>query len=105
MVKRKNFIKKVRNYLQENIKGNKDFEIINGKGNIKEYNINNELIFEGEYINGEKHKGKEYNNKGKIIFEGEYLNNKRKKGKEYKIINDINKLNFEGEYLNDEKWT
>ena len=44
------------------------------------------LIYEGEYLNGERHgKGKEYNNfNGKLIYKGEYLNGKRHgKGKEY----------------------
>ena len=56
----------------------------NGLG--KEYNLyTNELIFEGEYINGKRHgKGKEYNYNGKLEFEGEYLNGERNgKGKEY----------------------
>jgi len=48
----------------------------NGKG--KEYSYNckkEELIFEGEYLNGKKNgKGKEYNINGELIFEGEYLN-------------------------------
>ena len=35
------------------------FEISNGK--VKEYSTySNKLIFEGEYINGERFKGKEY---------------------------------------------
>ena len=40
------------------------------------------MIFEGEYINGEKN-GKEYNkeNRKLIIFEGEYCNEKRWSGK------------------------
>ena len=43
------------------------------------------LIYEGEYSNGERNgKGKEYDYKGNLIFEGEYLNGKRNgKGKEY----------------------
>ena len=45
-----------------------------------------ELIFEGEYLNGERNgKGKEYNYDGRLIFEGEYLNGK-KTGKEKNII-------------------
>ena len=44
-------------------------------GNGKEYNINDELIFEGEYLNGKRNgNGKEYNDDSIIIFEGEYLN-------------------------------
>ena len=53
---------------------------------IKEYNDYYSLIiFEGEYLNGQKHgKGKEYYDNGKLEFEGEYLNGKRQgKGKEY----------------------
>ena len=99
-----------------------------GKG--KEYDINGELIYEGEYINGEIKKEKfkfnkdeidkdflvfkghlknglkdgiikEYE-KGKLIFEGEYLNGKRNgKGIQYSWRGH---LEFEGEYLNDEKW-
>ena len=33
----------------------------------------NELLFNGEYINGKKI-GKEYDHNGTLIFEGEYLN-------------------------------
>ena len=70
--------------------------MIKGKGFIKEYDYDNILKFEGEYLNGERNgKGKEYDYDGKLIFEGEYLNGKRNgKGKEY--INE--KLEFEGEY-------
>ena len=60
------------------------------------------LIFEGEYLNGERWngKGKEYFN-DKLDFEGEYLNGKRSgKAKEY--LDGI--LIFEGEYLNGQKW-
>ena len=37
-----------------------EYEIKNGKGkNIKEYNSNHQLVFEGEYLNGERNgKGK-----------------------------------------------
>ena len=67
----------------------------------KEYDgYNDELIFEGEYLNGKRNgKGKEYKS-GNLIFEGEYLNGKRNgKGKEY----FLGKLLFEGEYLNNHK--
>ena len=59
-------------------------EIKEGKGNIKEYNVYSHLIYEGEYINGERNgKGKEYKN-NEIIFEGEYLKGKKNgQGKEY----------------------
>ena len=77
-------------------------EYLNGKrnGKGKLYNDNGKLEFEGEYLNGERNgKGKEYHN-GELIFVGEYLNGERwnGKGKEYNIYND--KLEFEGEYLN-----
>ena len=63
-----------------------DFRLFSGKyikydekGIIKEYNSTNDnLIYEGEYLNGKRHgKGKEYNFDGKLLFEGDYLNGKR----------------------------
>ena len=77
-----------------NLDKNKDYyilyegEIIKGK-NIKngkgiEYRINKDnIIFDGEYLNGERWKGKEYNYEGELIFEGRYLYNFRRKGKKY----------------------
>ena len=63
---------------------------------IKFYQINNR--FECDYLNGKISNIKEYNYQGLLIFEGEYINgNKNGKVKEYK---DGNKLIFEGEYLN-----
>ena len=91
--------------------GNYQNDKKNGKG--KKYHYG-KLVFEGEYLNGDKWKGKEYY-KGELIFEGEYLNGKKWKGlskngvyKEGKLILDgkfkkyyINgKLSFEGEYKN-----
>ena len=58
-------------------------------------------MFEGKYIKGERNgKGKEYHN-NELIFEGEYLNNKRwnGKGKEY----DNYRLIYEGENANRER--
>ena len=53
----------------------------NGKG--KEFDCSRKLIFEGEYLNGEKNgKGKEYYKNGDLIFEGEFLNGKDGKKKE-----------------------
>ena len=84
-----------------------DYKIFSGRyiiyekdGKVKEYNYNDVLIFEGEYLNG---KGKEYDLNGNLVFEGEYLNGKRNgKGKEY----DYNgNLEFEGVYLNGKKWS
>ena len=75
-------------------------EIIEEKEIWKIYNsINNNLIFEGDYLNGI---GKEYYNNGKLLYEGEYLNGKRNgKGKVY--YSD-GKLLYEGEFLNNKKW-
>ena len=74
-------------------------------GILKEYNYEDELLLEVEYLNGEKNgKGKIYNfNNGKLIFEGEYLNGEKNgKGKEYDILNDL--LIFEGEYYKGMRW-
>ena len=106
-----------------NKNNNIEFEIKNGKGNIKEYDDYGETIYEGEYSNGERNgKGKEYYSNGG--FEGEYLNGKKwngtgyrwgwdssniiyeiknGKGKNIKEYNSIHLLIFEGEYLNGEK--
>jgi antitoxin component YwqK of YwqJK toxin-antitoxin module len=47
-------------------------------------------IYQGEYLNGQRHgRGEEYNDKGDIIFEGEYLYGKRIKGKIYDCFNNI----------------
>ena len=75
-------------------------EITEEKEIWKIYNsMNNNLIFEGEYLNGI---GKEYNDDGKVLYEGEYLNGKRNgKGK---IYYTDGKLLFEGEFLNNKKW-
>ena len=44
----------------------------------KEYSDYGFLIFEGEYLNGERNgKGKEYYKNGKLKFDGEYLNGER----------------------------
>ena len=89
----------------------------NGKG--KEYKLNrNNLIFEGEYLNGKRNgRGYEYNILGKVEFEGEYLNGKKWNVKGYNEKGEITceikegkglvkeyyfngELKFEGEYLN-----
>ena len=72
-------------------------KIINSKDN---------LIFEGEYLNGKLNgKGKEYSNSysNNLLFEGEYLNGKRHgKGKEYNYDDRNNIISFfEGELF---KW-
>ena len=110
------------------LKGNIIYELKNGCGNIKEYNEENFLVYEGEFLDGRRHgkgkeylgrwfnyvvfeggylngerngKGKEFDIDGKIIYEGEYLNGERNgKGKEY---DEEGKIIFEGEYINGEK--
>ena len=68
---------------------------------MKEFYDNDELLFEGEYLNGKRNgKGKEYYDNGNLKFEGEYLYDYKYKGKYY--IN--NKLEYEGEYLYNKKW-
>ena len=103
------------------INNNIIYELKNGKGFIKEYNnngdllyeceylygsgngkgkvYNNNFIFEGEFMDGYKYKGKEYY-EGKLIFEGEYLYNLKRRGKYY--VDE--KLEYEGEYFFDKKW-
>ena len=73
-------------------------------GKVKEYSLyNDQLIFEGEYLNGKRNgKGKEYDLAGELIFEGEYLNGKRNgHGREY---NDYDLYAFDGEFKNGKKW-
>ena len=79
------------------------YELKEGKGYIKEYYYDI-LIFEGQYLNGQRNgKGKEYD-EGDLIFEGEYLNGQRNgKGKEYDCHGCHGKLIFEGDYLYDYK--
>jgi antitoxin component YwqK of YwqJK toxin-antitoxin module len=96
---------------------------------VKEFDEDGNLIYEGEYLNGQRNgKGKEYimflnyqfrnfwfcyyttkypkNEKSdeiKLIYEGEYLNGKKHgKGKEYDEVDGH--VVFEGEYLNGKKW-
>ena len=69
------------NGIYYNYNGQKEFEIKSGKGKGKEYNYSGELIFEGEYLNGDMWIGKrkEYNDYGKLEFESEYLNGEKKR--------------------------
>ena len=90
------------------INGNIIYELTNGNGIIKEYDIFDNkflLVFEGEYKNGKKNgKGKEYDSyKNILAFEGEFKNGKRNgKGKEY---NEKGKVVFEGEYINGNRYS
>ena len=75
----------------------------------KEYDCKyDDLLYEGEYLNGERNgKGKEYINfQNKIIleYEGKFLKGKKNgKGKEYYHYTNLKK--FEGYYLNGKKWS
>ena len=73
----------------------------NGYG--KEYDENNNIIFEGQYLDGKRWEGfgKETNDKA-IMFSGEYKNGKRNgAGKEYYC--DKNSIKFNGNYLDGER--
>ena len=95
--------KSLQNIININIINYKLFKgkyIIYGTDKVgKEYDFYDSLLFEGEYLDGERNgKGKEYFN-GVLIYEGYYLNGKRNgRGKGY----DYNSgdLEFEGEYFN-----
>ena len=59
----------------------------NGKG--KEFNNEGKLIFEGYYLNGKRNgKGKEYYD-NELIFEGEYIDGNKIKGKQYLTQEDL----------------
>ena len=90
------------------IKGNIIYELKNGNGYVKEYDIyNNKLIYEGNYLNGEKNgEGKKYlYENGNLIFEGEYLNGKKWNGKGYdKNSNILYELKDGKGYIKEYKW-
>ena len=80
----------------------KDGEVWNGKlKGLIEFVRYQKVEFDGEYINGKMRGiGKKYNYEGKLEFEGEYKNDKRNGfGKEYDGDKDL--IIYEGEYLND----
>ena len=89
------------------------YEIKDGKGLMIDYN-DEDYIFEGEYLNGERNGyGRDYKlfKNCLFIYEGEYLNGKRHgKGKEYlntdiqTAISGSARLIFEGEYLLGKRW-
>ena len=57
---------------------NKVYKLNKGNGFIKEYDNYGRLIFEGNYLKGERNgKGKKYFDYN-IIFEDDYLNGKKK---------------------------
>ena len=83
--------------------GNIINELKNGKGYLKLYNKYNNLIFEGEFINGiQNGKGKEYYDNGILKYEGEYIHGLRNgKGKRY---HTNGKIHYEAEYLFGKVW-
>ena len=78
------------------------YKLKEGNGFIKENNLYGQLIFEGNYLNGERNgKGIKYLNY-ELKFKGEYLNGKKNgKGRSYYPSGE---LKFEGEYFNGKKW-
>ena len=86
------------NYYEGNfVKGKKS-----GQG--KEYfdfDVRKFLVYEGEFEDDKRNGfGKEYDKEGKLIFEGQFLNGQRWEGygKEFNTIINKDKVNFEGEY-------
>ena len=79
-------------------------EYLNGKyikGYLRKYDHEGNLLFEGDFVDVIKTgKGKQYNNKRELIFEGEYLYGEKIKGKAY--LNG--RLEYQGEYLNKRKY-
>ena len=78
----------------------------NGKG--KEYSVfDGKLIFEGEYLYGNRRSGKEYVDNGNLMFEGEYLNEKRWNGRRMCGLKDKfnhENIKYEVEILKGKLW-
>jgi len=80
-----------------------EIEYINGKKMVKEFSMNEELLFCGEYLKDKRNgNGKEYY-KNELIFEGEFSNGNRWNGKGSEYFNN-GKLKYKGEYLNGKNW-
>ena len=73
-------------------------DYVNGKrnGNGKEYDMNNKLIFCGEFKDGKRWNGIGYNGANNIVYE-------LKNGKEMVKENNFGYLIFGGDYLNGNK--
>ena len=72
------------------------YKLKNWKEFIKGCNHEGKLIYEGEYLNGERNgRGKEYYDNGQIKYKGEYLYDLKIKDKYYVI----EKLEYEGDFL------
>ena len=88
-----------------------NYRIYSGKYTIFETNnkitreykdINNKLIFEGKYLNGERNgKGREYD-LDILAFQGKYING-QKNGRGIEFYDD-GAIKFEGYYLNGKRW-
>ena len=66
---------------------------------IKIYNNINNINYFGEFKDGKRHgNGKEFDKKGNLLFIGNYINGQKHKGREY---NDLGILIFKGEYNNE----
>jgi antitoxin component YwqK of YwqJK toxin-antitoxin module len=81
--------------------GIKEFDIINGEGYIREYNIHGIKTYEGDIVNGIKEGfGKDFS-QGKIEYEGIFKNGKREvEGVEYY---SNGRKEYEGGYLGGER--
>ena len=83
-------------------------ELVNGKGTFREYGCFGHLRYEGEYLKGKRNgKGKEYKEfnryqfNNELIFEGEFVNGQKYNGKgKFKIDQEL----FEIEYLKGKLW-
>ena len=80
----------------------------NGEGKEYQYDDNNnkEIVFEGEYKNGEKWAGigKEYYKiPDKLLFEGEYREGKRWNGNFYEYSNIMDRIKLQGNYVEGKK--
>ncbi len=100
------YSKDYQNKIELNLSNYKEFTggliLYEMKKSGKEYNRDGELIYIGEFLNGERNgEGQEYDINNYLIYEGEYFKGKKHgKGKEY--YNGM--LLFEGEYLRGKKW-
>ena len=70
---------------------------------MKEFNTFGGLLFEGDYLGGEREKGKEYNYENDYLeYIGEFSNGKRNgKGEEFAKNSE---LIFKGEYKDGKRW-
>ena len=83
-------------------KGYMAYELKNGNGFVKEYDdYYGDLLFEGEYKNGEKNGKGILSDEYGIEFDGEFLNGKRWNGRG--IEYEDREFKFEGEYINGRK--